>query len=195
MEKLVNRNKVTIITVAKTAIVPMTIVVSVATLYFILTMAVPQVSFTGGSWFGFRVADSLKALILLNPFTNLGINIGALSVNLYSGRSLMSFYAIMPMIGLLVGFLAYKVSVKIGQKSHVKNLLVLAVYTAIMVTVIRINHTVIAYSAFATMEAQIFFWSMWFQRFVSAMVAIGFGYPLFIGFSALKEKMNKDKEV
>lgn len=176
MEQTLNNQR----TLTQTIVKEGAIVITFAVLYFAMVNMNPWAGLTGMANLAIlsniRIANILKAFVIVSPSAVGGIAMGAYAFNMYSGKVAFGAYSAMPFITMCIGALAFFVSAKIGR-STIKDLSVLAVYGLITGLVVSLN--LVAISTLVSNET----WSMIFTTAVQLKIAFHIitpmiGYPL-----------------
>jgi hypothetical protein len=176
MELVLTQTKTISKVVAKQAVVAL----SVAVAYFLLAKMNPLAGLTGAAslaaFANIRVANVLRALVIVSPGAAIGVAAGAHAFNISTGKVLLGAYPIMPIIAAGVGLFTYTLSQKWGR-SVGKDLALIALYGWIMGVVVTLHLTSIA--AFVDDKTlKIFFTGAAQWKILTHTIVPMLGYPL-----------------
>jgi hypothetical protein len=174
MEQVLTRVKP--IAIARQAVVAL----SVAVAYFLLAKVNPFAGLTGAASIAvlsnIRMANILRALVIVSPGAAIGVALGAHAFNISTGKVLIGAYPIMPLIAAGVGLFTYGLSQKWGR-SVGKDLALIALYGFIMGLVVTLHLTSIA--AFVDDKTlKIFFTGAAQWKILTHTIVPMLGYPL-----------------
>ena len=118
------------------------VVISIAFIYWLICMITPELSKSSvlGVYFGksIKLANMLRAFLLVSPAVVIGTGIGAWLFNMSTGTSGVSAYPILPFILTAVGLAFYKISQKYGR-SIIKDLIILTIFGFISSLIVTLN--------------------------------------------------------
>lgn len=180
--------------VVMSKLLPFVITISIATLYVIITNLTPELSFTQGSWFGYRAANTLKALAVVTPTVAPAMFLASIYNSGFTGAMATGIYWLMPFANLGMAYLVYKLAQKgamEGTAYHVKNIALLVLYAVVIAFLVRMNHTIVKFPVLFAPEAQGFLWAGMIGKIASGIIGVVTGYPLVIAWNSAKAHLRK----
>jgi hypothetical protein len=185
------------ISVTKTIVEGLAITISFASLYFILCMLNPtlaQSNLVGIFGKSFKVANLLRAFVLWNPMSAVGMFLGSQMFDSATARAFVPVDVLgMAQVGL--GFSIWGISKKIGRTWY-KDIALLALYGVLGSLIMSVNVAVVAGIMQGTGLSnigKIFKEIIWFKVWSKTLLFIG-GYPLLKLFMRGKDETNSTAE-
>jgi hypothetical protein len=118
------------------------ITLSIAVIYWMICMYTPELSKASvtGLFIGktIKLANMLRALLIISPAAVIGTGIGAWMFNLSTGTAGLSAYPILPIVVTSIALGFHKVSQKIGR-STLKDLTILGLYGLVSSSIVAFN--------------------------------------------------------